>query len=239
MVSVLSGGGGDRHLVIVSLPGWGGTVVPWEGMDMWGGGVPISTYLNWYVNFDTTRGMFMDTSENKVIQGTGFLDAAGRPTPPEPPPCSLLLRPPPHRISSTAHSSSCSVMVWPVLLCIARLLKPLVRGFSREIVFGQPIPFSGVSGDVGPRLRASVLAEFKEANDAGRCHGKRLVLHSVDDGHIPATMPDKATELLAIPNMFAFIGFDGSATTAALLPTLIQHQIPDIALLTGSSSFRR
>ena len=54
---------------------------------------------------------------------------------------------------------------------------------DRSILIGMTAPFSGPSGAYGLDMKMVINAFFRQVNDAGGIHGRRLELRALDDGY--------------------------------------------------------
>ncbi len=109
--------------------------------------------------------------------------------------------------------------------------------FEDHILFGQSAAFEGPAQELGRNIQAGILAAFKEINDQGGVHGRRLELRSLDDSY----EPDKAianTRQLIEEGVFALIGAVGTPTSKAVVPVTEENPIPYLAPMTGAEFLR-
>ena len=109
--------------------------------------------------------------------------------------------------------------------------------FEDHILFGQSAAFEGPAQELGRSMQAGVLAAFKEINDQGGVHGRRLELKSLNDSY----EPDKAianTRQLIEEGVFALIGAVGTPTSKAVVPVTEEDPIPYLAPMTGAEFLR-
>lgn len=109
--------------------------------------------------------------------------------------------------------------------------------FEDRILFGQSAAFEGPAQELGRSMQAGVLAAFKEVNDQGGVHGRRLELRSLNDSY----EPDKAianTRQLIEEGVFALIGAVGTPTSKAVVPVTEENPIPYLAPMTGAEFLR-
>ncbi len=109
--------------------------------------------------------------------------------------------------------------------------------FEDRILFGQSAAFEGPAQELGRSMQAGVLAAFKEINDQGGVHGRRLELRSLNDSY----EPDKAianTRQLIEEGVFALIGAVGTPTSKAVVPVTEENPIPYLAPMTGAEFLR-
>ena len=109
--------------------------------------------------------------------------------------------------------------------------------FEDHILFGQSAAFEGPAQELGRSMQAGILAAFKEINDQGGVHGRRLELRSLNDSY----EPDKAianTRQLIEEDVFALIGAVGTPTSKAVVPVTEENPIPYLAPMTGAEFLR-
>lgn len=109
--------------------------------------------------------------------------------------------------------------------------------FEDHILFGQSAAFEGPAQELGRSMQAGILAAFKEINDQGGVHGRRLELRSLNDSY----EPDKAianTRQLIEEGVFALIGAVGTPTSKAVVPVTEENPIPYLAPMTGAEFLR-
>lgn len=109
--------------------------------------------------------------------------------------------------------------------------------FEDRILFGQSAAFEGPAQELGRSMQAGILAAFKEINDQGGIHGRRLELISLNDSY----EPDKAianTRQLIEEGVFALIGSVGTPTSKAAVPVTEENPIPYLAPMTGAEFLR-
>ena len=109
--------------------------------------------------------------------------------------------------------------------------------FEDLILFGQSAAFEGPAQELGRSMQAGILAAFKEINDQGGVHGRRLELRSLNDSY----EPDKAianTRQLIEEGVFALIGAVGTPTSKAVVPVTEENPIPYLAPMTGAEFLR-
>ncbi len=109
---------------------------------------------------------------------------------------------------------------------------------DRSILFGQSAAFSGPAQKLGRNMRLGIQAAFREVNEQGGVHGRRLELVSLDDGYEPEAAIDNTRQLIEGEQVFALIGAVGSPTSRAVVPIAEDDGVPYIAPLTGSSFLR-
>ena len=109
---------------------------------------------------------------------------------------------------------------------------------DRSILFGQSAAFRGPAQELGRNMRLGVQAAFREVNEQGGVHGRRLELVSLDDGYEPEAAIDNTRQLIEGEQVFALIGAVGTPTSRAAVPIAEDAGVPYIAPFTGSSFLR-
>ena len=87
-------------------------------------------------------------------------------------------------------------------------------------------------------MRLGMQAAFREVNEQGGVHGRRLELVSLDDGYEPEAAIDNTRQLIEGEQVFALIGAVGTPTSRAAVPIAEDAGVPYIAPFTGSSFLR-
>ena len=114
-----------------------------------------------------------------------------------------------------------------------------VPGVSPErVLFGQSAAFSGPAAELGRGMRLGIQAAFKEANDAGGVHGRRLELVTVDDGYEPEDAIRNTRRLIEDEGVFALVGGVGTPTSRSAVPVAEEAGVPYIAPFTGAGFLR-
>ncbi len=107
------------------------------------------------------------------------------------------------------------------------------------IRFGLIAPFTGANKDFAGELKLGVETAFAVANDAGGVAGKPLRLVVADDGYDPARTPDLARLLVEKDHVFGFVSNFGTATSAAILPYVLEHKLTFVGAFSGGGVLRR
>ena len=114
-----------------------------------------------------------------------------------------------------------------------------IPGVSPErVLFGQSAAFSGPAAELGRGMRLGIQAAFKEANDAGGVHGRRLELVTVDDGYEPEDAIRNTRRLIEDEGVFALVGGVGTPTSRSAVPVAEEAGVPYIAPFTGAGFLR-
>ena len=109
--------------------------------------------------------------------------------------------------------------------------------FEDRILFGQSAAFEGPARELGRSMQSGILAAFKEINDRGGIHGRRLELRSLNDSYEPGLAIANTRQLIE-EGVFALIGAVGTPTSKAVVPVTKEHHIPYLAPMTGAEYLR-
>lgn len=116
--------------------------------------------------------------------------------------------------------------------------QPATPGVSEgRILFGQSAAFEGPAQELGWSMQAGILAAFKEINDQGGIHGRRLELRSLNDSYEPNKAIANTRQLIE-EGVFALIGAVGTPTSKAVVPITEESLIPYLAPMTGAEFLR-
>ena len=114
-----------------------------------------------------------------------------------------------------------------------------VRGVTdAHILFGQSVPLSGPTRELGEQVRLGIEAAFIEINDRGGVHGRQLDLLTLDDGYEPMAAIRNTVQLIEDEHVFALIGAVGTPTSRAAAPIALEAGVPYIAPFTGAAFLR-
>eukprot|EP00667_Euglena_gracilis_P000192 EG_transcript_192 len=140
--------------------------------------------------------------------------------------------------------------VWALRDALAALLLLLLPGLppavlaaggtagvnATHIVIGQTVALSGLQTAVGLRLSAGLRTAFAEANTVGGVQSRTLTLQTLDDGYLAA---NATANFATLQNQTLLLtGTYGSAINAALLPLLVQANMPNVGPYTGAMATR-
>jgi ABC-type branched-subunit amino acid transport system substrate-binding protein len=107
-----------------------------------------------------------------------------------------------------------------------------------KIVFGQTAALGGPAAALGQGMQAGIAAAFDEANRSGGVKGRKLELHSVDDGYEPDRASAAARKLIDEDKVFALVGAVGTPTSAVVQPIASAAGVPFIGAFTGAEFLR-
>ena len=120
-----------------------------------------------------------------------------------------------------------------------RLQAAPVPGVSAtRIRFGQSAAFSGPAQELGRNMRLGIEAAFREVNERGGVHGRRLDLISRDDAYEPEAAIANTFHLIETERVFALIGAVGTPTSRSATPVAAAAGVPYVAPFTGAEFLR-
>ena len=109
---------------------------------------------------------------------------------------------------------------------------------GERILFGQSAAFTGPARDLGENMRLGVEAAFREVNERGGVHGRRVELVSLDDAYEPEAAIANTRRLTAAEEVFALIGAVGTPTSRSATPVARDAGVPYVAPFTGAAFLR-
>ena len=107
-----------------------------------------------------------------------------------------------------------------------------------EIRFGQSAALTGPSAALGQGMRLGIQAAFKEANDAGGVHGRKLDLITLNDAYETDFAFSRTRQLIEVEEVFGLIGAVGTPTSRAASPVAHAAGVPFVAPFTGADFLR-
>ena len=107
-----------------------------------------------------------------------------------------------------------------------------------EIRFGQSAALTGPSSALGIGMQLGIQAAFKEVNDAGGVHGRRLTLTTRDDRYESDLAFAQTRRLIEDDEVFGLIGSVGTPTSRAASPLARAAGAPFIGPFTGAQLLR-
>ncbi len=107
-----------------------------------------------------------------------------------------------------------------------------------EIRFGQSAALTGPSAALGQGMRLGIQAAFKEANDAGGVHGRKLDLTTLNDAYETDFAFSRTRQLIEVEKVFGLIGAVGTPTSRAASPLAHATGVPFVAPFTGANFLR-
>jgi ABC-type branched-subunit amino acid transport system substrate-binding protein len=111
---------------------------------------------------------------------------------------------------------------------------------ERSVLIGMSAPFSGTSGVYGLDMKTVINAYFRQINDAGGIHGRRLELRALDDGYETERTVANTKALISNDKVFALLAYYGSSpTTAAMNDVFGLARVPLVGTISGADSLRQ
>ncbi len=107
-----------------------------------------------------------------------------------------------------------------------------------EIVLGMSSALSGPAKALGQDMRTGVMAGFERANRAGGVNGRKLRLHSLDDGYESARAAPNMRQLLEKQKVLAVIGNVGTPTAIVAVPIALEQKTLFFAAYSGGGVLR-
>ncbi len=85
-----------------------------------------------------------------------------------------------------------------------------------------PASFIGQAVSVGSKIAAA------EINAAGGINGRRIVIHTEDDGYVPARSFQALKKLIEVDDIFALNGTSGTANVLAMMSLITKANLPTV-----------
>ncbi|HRF12642.1 MAG: ABC transporter substrate-binding protein [Candidatus Accumulibacter phosphatis] len=111
---------------------------------------------------------------------------------------------------------------------------------DNSVLIGMTAPFSGPNGAYGLDMKMVINAYFRQINDAGGIHGRRLELRALDDGYETERAVANTRTLINQEKVFALLASYGSSpTTAAMNEVFGVAKVPLVGAISGADSIRQ
>ncbi|MCM8594298.1 ABC transporter substrate-binding protein [Accumulibacter sp.] len=111
---------------------------------------------------------------------------------------------------------------------------------DNSVLIGMSAPFSGPNGAYGLDMKSVINGYFRQINDSGGIHGRRLELRALDDGYETERTVANARALIAQEKVFALLAFYGSSpTTMAMNEVFGPARVPLVGTISGADSLRQ
>ncbi len=111
---------------------------------------------------------------------------------------------------------------------------------ENSVLIGMSAPFSGPSGVYGLDMKTVINAYFRQVNEAGGVHGRRLELRALDDGYETERTVANTRTLISNEKVFALLAYYGSSpTTAAMNDVFGVARVPLVGAISGADSIRQ
>jgi len=102
------------------------------------------------------------------------------------------------------------------------------------IVVGQSAALTGPASMLGTEMARGMNAYFNQVNSRGGVNGHLIKLITLDDGYEPDRTVKNTRILINDDKVVALIGYVGTPTSVAVLPTVEAADIPFIGAYTGA-----
>ena len=103
------------------------------------------------------------------------------------------------------------------------------------IKIGETYPLSGPDSGAAFGARA-IAAYFAMLNDKGGINGRKIELHTLDDGYSPPKTVEQTRRLVESDGVLLIFASLGTPTSEAVRPYLNNKKIPQLFLVSGASS---
>jgi branched-chain amino acid transport system substrate-binding protein len=103
------------------------------------------------------------------------------------------------------------------------------------IKIGETYPLSGPDSGAAFGARA-IAAYFAMLNDKGGINGRKIELHTLDDGYSPPKTVEQTRRLVESDGVLLMFASLGTPTNEAVRPYLNNKKVPQLFLVTGASS---
>lgn len=108
-----------------------------------------------------------------------------------------------------------------------------------EIVIGMVNDLTGPAKPAGIGLSVGVRAYFKEINDRGGIHGRKIRLVNEDDKYSPDKTIDGLLKLIENEKVFAVTCAVGTAPGLSMIPVLKEYKVPLVGIYSGAVNLRQ
>ncbi len=136
--------------------------------------------------------------------------------------------------------SSAKALLLCFLGCLGCAAAAEVGVTDNSILIGMTAPFSGPSGAYGLDMKMVINAYFRQVNDAGGIHGRRLELRALDDGYETDRAVANTRTLINQEKVFALLASYGSSpTTAAMNEVFGAAKVPLVGTISGTDAIRQ
>jgi ABC-type branched-subunit amino acid transport system substrate-binding protein len=113
------------------------------------------------------------------------------------------------------------------------------QGVTRTtILIGQSSPFSGSNKELGDDIREGLQAYFKQVNESGGVHGRKIELIALDDGNDTKRSGENARILIEQRGVLALIGYASATLSLPALPFVEKNKIAFVGPFTGAEPMR-
>jgi branched-chain amino acid transport system substrate-binding protein len=103
-----------------------------------------------------------------------------------------------------------------------------------EIKIGDVNIMTGPAAFVGRGVALGSKIAAAEINAAGGINGRKLTIVTEDDGYIPSRSFQALTKLIDVDNIFALNGTSGTANVLAMMPLIVENNLPTLVTTAPS-----
>jgi branched-chain amino acid transport system substrate-binding protein len=107
-----------------------------------------------------------------------------------------------------------------------------------EIRLGMVNAQTGPASGLGTGMKVGAEAFFKEVNEKGGVHGRKINLLVADDGYEPDKTIDQTLKMIEENKVFSLFGYVGTPTANAVIPIVKDTKVPLVGLFTGAMTLR-
>jgi branched-chain amino acid transport system substrate-binding protein len=133
---------------------------------------------------------------------------------------------------------SATAAVW-MFGCLLSWGSAHAQGVTRTtILIGQSSPFSGSNKELGDDIRDGLQAYFKQVNDAGGVHGRRIELIALDDANDAKRSGENARILIEQRGVLALVGYASATLSLPALPFVEKNKVAFVGPFTGADPMR-
>jgi len=118
--------------------------------------------------------------------------------------------------------------------------EPDIRGVTSEtLTVGMSAAFSGGAKELGRSMRVGIESYFRQVNDKGGIHGRKILLSALNDGYEPQKAIKNIEEFVSGEKpVMAMIGNVGTPTAKVILPQAREHKLLLLGTFSGASLLR-
>jgi ABC-type branched-subunit amino acid transport system substrate-binding protein len=107
-----------------------------------------------------------------------------------------------------------------------------------SVMLGESAAFTGAAAQLGIQLNAGIKLWIDQVNESGGVHGRKIQIVTRDDQYEAKACVETTKKLIEEDKVFALIGYVGTPTTGAALPTINAAKIPLVGMFTGAEILR-
>ena len=107
-----------------------------------------------------------------------------------------------------------------------------------EILLGSSSALGGHASFLGTQYTRGGEAYFREVNETGGVHGRKIRVVSLDDGYDPPRTVENTRQLIEEEQVFLLFGYVGTPTSVTIIEPVHEAKIPAFGFLTGAEELR-